>query len=72
MLNEGFVIKKTTLSDEFDYEDFRRMYGDAAVVLFLIEDRKNLRVCAADEPISPKSGNTLLALVPGTNAAASR
>lgn len=72
MLIEGFVIKKTTLSDEFDYEDFRRMHTDAAVVLFVIDDKKNLQVCAADKAVSPESGDTLLALVPGTNTAASR
>jgi NhaP-type Na+/H+ or K+/H+ antiporter len=64
MLMEGAAIKKTSLSEEFNYEDFRQMYGQAAVVLFLIDGKGNLRICAADEPISPESGDTLLALVP--------
>jgi hypothetical protein len=65
LLVEGSVIKKTTLGDEFDYDDFQEMYGQAALVLFLIDAKKNLRVCAADETLSPESGDTLLALVPG-------
>lgn len=68
-LLEGSVVKKTTLGDEFDYEDFQQMYGEAAVVLFIIDVKQNLRVCAANESISPESGDTLVALVPGEAAA---
>jgi hypothetical protein len=64
LLMEGSVIKKTKLGDEFDYSDFQQMYGHSAVILFVIDTNKNLRVCTADETISPQAGETLLALVP--------
>lgn len=58
----GAVIKKTKLSDEFTYADFRALYGDHAVVLFLLDDDK-LTICTADEPLEPAAGCTLISLV---------
>jgi NhaP-type Na+/H+ or K+/H+ antiporter len=64
-LADGAVLKKTKLSDAFSYADFRRIHGEMAIVLFLIDAKKNLTVCTTDDDPSPQSGDTLLALVPG-------
>lgn len=58
---EGFRVKKTALSDDFTYEQFQARYP-AAIVLFVIEDKK-LRVRSADDEWTAKSGQKLIALV---------
>jgi hypothetical protein len=61
----GAVVKKTKLTDEFTIDDFQDMYGEAAVVLFVLDGTKNITVCTADKPPKFRSGQTLIALVPG-------
>jgi hypothetical protein len=63
-LNQGAIIKKTSLGDEFDFEDFQERYGPSAVILFVMNRRGGLSVCTAEEPPAPESGDTLIALVP--------
>lgn len=63
LMKYGRQIKKTKLSDEFTFENFKAKYGDSAIVLFLIDESRNLRVCTADEQAAPKPGQTLIALI---------
>jgi hypothetical protein len=64
-LSDGWQLKKTKLTTAFTYEDFQEMYGEAAVVLFLIDSKGDLQVAASDEELSPEPNDTVLALVPG-------
>jgi CPA1 family monovalent cation:H+ antiporter len=59
----GATLKKTALSAEFTYEDFQAMYGDGALVMFIIEESGELTVCAVDNPPTPKAGQKLICLV---------
>ena len=59
----GAALKKTALSAEFSYEDFQAMYGNSALVLFIIEESGELTVCTADNPPTPKAGQKLICLV---------
>lgn len=59
----GAVVKKTPLTDEFDFRAWREMYGQSAIVLFLIEDSGELLILTADRTANPKPGQTLIALV---------
>ena len=59
----GAVIKRTKLSDEFSYADFRALYGTNALVLFILDTSENLLVSAADDPMEPAAGHTLISLV---------
>jgi NhaP-type Na+/H+ or K+/H+ antiporter len=59
----GAVVKTTRLSEEFTFADFRRMYGDEALVLFVVTELGKLRVEVAGEPSFPKPGQTVIALV---------
>ena len=65
----GAVVKKTTLSDEFDYAAFGDLYGDSALLLFLLDDSGKLTVATADAPPEPTPGQTLIALVDTPDAA---
>jgi len=59
----GAVVKTTGLSDEFDYDAFRRHYGDSAIALMVIEENGTLTLGAEDQPLAPRPGQTLIALV---------
>ncbi len=63
-LADGWLIKKTTLGENFSYEDFREMYGQAVVVLFLVDSKRGLQVAATDEELTPEPHDTIIALVP--------
>jgi len=62
-LAQGAVIKKTRLTEEFDYEAFQSHYGNKALPLFLISGNKKLTVFTATEKLEPKPGSTLISLV---------
>jgi hypothetical protein len=59
----GETVKKIDLSEEFDYAAFQKLYGDSATNLFLITETKELVVLAADNPVEPQKGQTLISLV---------
>lgn len=64
----GWTVKKTPLTPEFDYRAFRSYYRDAAVVLFVIDEARKLRISTANEPLRPGQGQTLISLVPPNQA----
>ena len=59
----GAVVKKTKLTDEFTWQDFRNHYGPTAVLLFVLSGKDSLSICTADQAIEPKPGQTVVALV---------
>lgn len=59
----GAVVKATSLTAEFTFADFRKMYGESALVLFVVSESGKLHVEVAGEPSSPKPGQTVIALV---------
>jgi hypothetical protein len=60
----GAAIKTTKLTKEFDYEDFQSHYDGQAVPLLLIDENWNLQVSAANESLTPRPGQSIIALVP--------
>jgi len=62
-LAAGAVVKTTTLTDEFDYPAFRELYGETAIVLFVIEESGALTAATVDGPVAPRPGQTLISLV---------
>ena len=62
-INNGWVIKATTISDEFTFTDYRTLYGSSAIPLFTISPGKLLSVSTIDKPAEPSSGDTIIALV---------
>lgn len=62
-IREGAVIKRTRLTDEFDYEAFREHYGGRAVPLFSVKESGDIVIYTTTAPPSPKSGQTLISLV---------
>ncbi len=58
-----WVIKATTLSQEFGYEDWRLLYGPKAVVMFAISPTGQLWIGSAGRQLPAEPGWTILGLV---------
>lgn len=62
--DQRFIVKSTKLTDEFDYQMFREKYTPQAVLLFSINEARELTVFTDELGPNPQSGETLLAFVP--------
>ena len=65
MYKRDFRFKKTNLTDEFTFQDFKQRYGPDYVLMFVVDNGK-LLVQTSDTPLSPEKGQTLIALVHST------
>ena len=63
-LSDGWEIKSTRITEEFDAEQFRRTHGEEATPLFTINGSNTLTVVTADATPALTPGTTVLALVP--------
>lgn len=63
MFRSGAVIKRTKLKEEFSFDDFRTMYGESAVPLFLISKDRFIGVFTVDNQPVPYPGQTLISLI---------
>ena len=59
----GAILKRTPLSGEYTYDDFLKMYGDDSLLLFVVTESKKLEVATVKEPLKPKPGQTVIAIV---------
>ena len=59
----GAVVKKVRLTGEFQYDDFKDHYGQTALPMFLIDENGRMRIFTRDSSPTPKSGDSLIALV---------
>lgn len=60
---EGYTIKKTLMSEDFTFDSFRARYGSSALILFRIDESRQLIVATAEKDAMPKPGQKLIALV---------
>ncbi len=69
-LNNGSEIKKTKITNEFSYDDFKALYGETAQLMFEICETGQLTVgTAADSgKLIPKAGQTIIAIVDSARA----
>ncbi|MGE3803380.1 MAG: cation:proton antiporter [Gemmataceae bacterium] len=62
--SEGAVIKRTRLTKEFDYAAFRQLYGESALVMFVVQPKGTLTICTVDTPVANlKPDQTIIAMV---------
>jgi hypothetical protein len=59
----GHQVKKTKITPEFTWADFRDRYGETALPLFVKKPLGELRIAATDKPLKPEPGDTVIALV---------
>jgi hypothetical protein len=61
--HDKYQIKKTTLTEEFTYEQYRERYGENAIVMFTVQDGQ-LSVVVGGNDLKPGAGTKLIAMVP--------
>ena len=57
------MVKRTKLTDEFDFGAFQKYYGDDALPLFSVKESGDIVIYTTTSPPSPKPGQTLISLV---------
>jgi NhaP-type Na+/H+ or K+/H+ antiporter len=62
-LAAGAEIHETTLSENFDFDDYHRRFYRKAIPLFAVDPKGQLQVFAAEKELKPGPGWTLLSLV---------
>lgn len=60
----GFTVKKTELTEQFTIEDFRKIHGSEAHLLFRIHNSHSLEVLSTGDTSGWKPGQKIIALVP--------
>jgi len=60
---DGAVVKKNSMTEEFDYAAFKSKYGQQAMPVFIISDTGKLTVCSAIDQPSPKVGQAIISIV---------
>lgn len=59
----GAVVKKTPITEEFSFDNFREMYGSDAIPLVLIRESGDVAPFTTDNPPVPKAGDIVVSLV---------
>ncbi|WP_145420680.1 sodium:proton antiporter [Planctomycetes bacterium K23_9] len=59
----GARFKTTPLTEEFTHEDFLENYGNSATLLCTIDEDGSLEFDTVDQPLLPKPGQQLIAIV---------
>ncbi len=62
-IHNGWVVKATTISEEFTYDDYHTLYGSTALPLFTVSPAGLMTVSTVDKPVEPEAGDTIIALV---------
>ncbi len=62
-IRAGAVIKKTPLTDEFDFDAFLAHYGESAIPMFILSESGLVTVMTAVSPAKPKPGQTVISIV---------
>jgi len=63
LFEAGWILKTTRLSDSFNFDQMKKHYGDKLIPFFLFDDSETLFVSTIENPIEPKSGDLVIALV---------
>ncbi len=64
LVNQGYTIKTTQLSDEFSYQDFLDKHQNKAVVLFLFDSKDYIAPVKSMDEFEPDEDSKLISLVP--------
>jgi NhaP-type Na+/H+ or K+/H+ antiporter len=59
----GAVVKKNSMTEEFDFAAFKSKYGDEALPMFVITESGSLKVWTATDQRLPEPGEKLISIV---------
>ncbi|MBD3403525.1 hypothetical protein GF420_11565 [candidate division GN15 bacterium] len=60
---KGAVVKRTSITEEFNMERLRSMYGEQTLPIFLISESNGLQIFSMETKITPRPGDTLVSIV---------
>jgi len=60
---EGAKLKRSRLTEQFNWKAWRERYGESGIPLFLIDEDNTLTVATRDRTLRPKAGDTVIGLV---------
>ena len=63
LFQNGWELKSTKLSVEFNFADMRKHYNEKIIPLFLVKANRKLFISTLDNPIDPLPGDTVISLV---------
>ncbi len=63
LMSKGAEIRSTVLTEEFDFDAYRRKYGNRAIPLFALTPKGKLECFVAGGKLKPQPGWTVIALV---------
>ncbi len=62
----GAKLKRSKMTEQFDWKAWRERYGESALPLFVVrpgkDDKKHLYIATADRKLRPRVGDTLISL----------
>jgi hypothetical protein len=67
LFQNGWSLKSTGITDSFSYDDMKKNYNENILPLFLIDESERLIVSTIENPIEPKAGDLVIALVKEKN-----
>ncbi|HHX35068.1 MAG TPA: sodium:proton antiporter [Gammaproteobacteria bacterium] len=68
MISQGYTIKTTQLSEEFNYKDFLDKHQNQALVLFIFDSKKHITPVKSMAELEPSDDSTLISFVPAKTA----
>ena len=63
LFQDGWELKSTKLSVEYNFADMRKHYNEKIIPLFLVKANRKLFISTLDNPIDPLPGDTVISLV---------
>ncbi|WP_339781006.1 sodium:proton antiporter [uncultured Marinobacter sp.] len=67
LASQGYSIKTTQLSEEFEYNDFLAKYQNQALVLFVFDSKSRIKPVRSMDDLKPDDDWILISLVPPQN-----
>lgn len=67
LIEEGYIVKTTRITEEFTFQQFHDQYQGGIRLLFVIESTGILAIRTDAEETEPKAGQSVIALVPGSD-----
>lgn len=64
LINNGWILRKTVLTDNFGYEKYLKFYNGHIVPMFAITASGKLQIFTADGTYTPHAGESVISLVP--------
>ncbi|WP_082631348.1 cation:proton antiporter [Gracilibacillus massiliensis] len=63
-LKSGYVLRKTTLTDKYSFEDYKNDRDDETILLFILKQSKQIEFFTEDMDSTSSAGDTIVSMTP--------